>query len=244
VDGYAEDYAYLVFGLIELFQADGDPAWLEWSLTLQRRQDELFWDPIEGGWFSTTGRDPSVLLRLKEEYDGAEPAASSIGVSNLMALAHLVGEDVGLAAPQAPDRQSTGDDGASGRIERTLRRFGTRASQSGRTMPMLLAALSSYHAGVSQLVIVGDPADASTQALRRAASAAYLPSLLTVPVTPHHQAALGARLPWIRAMSMREGRAAAYLCRAFECQAPVTSPDELRGQMSALKEGGRTSRLT
>ena len=63
VEGYAEDYAYLIYGLLELFQADGDPAWLEWALTLQRRQDELFWDPVDGGWFSTTGHDASVLLR-------------------------------------------------------------------------------------------------------------------------------------------------------------------------------------
>ena len=56
VDGYAEDYAYLIFGLLELFQADGDPGWLEWALTLQRRQDDLFWDPVDGGWFSTTGQ--------------------------------------------------------------------------------------------------------------------------------------------------------------------------------------------
>ena len=67
VEGYAEDYAYLIFGLLELFQADGDARWLEWALMLQRRQDELFADPVEGGWFSTTGRDPSVLLRQKEE---------------------------------------------------------------------------------------------------------------------------------------------------------------------------------
>ena len=45
VEAYAEDYAYLIFGLLELFQAGGDPAWLEWALTLQRRLDELFWDP-------------------------------------------------------------------------------------------------------------------------------------------------------------------------------------------------------
>ena len=61
IDGYAEDYAYLIFGLLELFQADADPAWLEWAIALQRRQDELFWDESAGGWFSTTGRDPSVL---------------------------------------------------------------------------------------------------------------------------------------------------------------------------------------
>ena len=67
VDAYAEDYAYLVFGLLELFQADGDPTWLEWAMTLQTRQDELFWDADDGGWFSTTGKDESVLLRLKED---------------------------------------------------------------------------------------------------------------------------------------------------------------------------------
>ena len=78
VEGYAEDYAYLVFGLLELFQADGDPQWLEWARAIQDRQNALFWDPVEGGWFSTTGRDESVLLRLKEDYDGAEPAASSV----------------------------------------------------------------------------------------------------------------------------------------------------------------------
>jgi uncharacterized protein YyaL (SSP411 family) len=78
VEAYAEDYAYLVWGLLELFQADGDADWLEWAVTLQARQNELFWDPIDGGWFSTTGKDASVLLRLKEDYDGAEPAASSV----------------------------------------------------------------------------------------------------------------------------------------------------------------------
>ena len=90
IDAYAEDYAYLIFGLLELFQADGDPAWLEWAVTLQRRQDELFWDDQDGGWFSTTGRDPSVLLRMKEDYDGAEPTASSISVMNLLVLSHLI----------------------------------------------------------------------------------------------------------------------------------------------------------
>ena len=89
VDGYAEDYAYLIFGLLELFQAGGDPEWLEWALQLQERQDALFWDAVDGGWFSTTGKDPSVLLRLKEDYDGAEPAASSVSVLNLLTLAHL-----------------------------------------------------------------------------------------------------------------------------------------------------------
>ena len=90
IDGYCEDYACLIWGALELFQATGDAAWLSWALELQARQDALFWDEVDGGWFSTTGHDASVLLRLKEDYDGAEPAASSIGVRNLLELSHLV----------------------------------------------------------------------------------------------------------------------------------------------------------
>src|SRR2546428_2838951 len=78
IEAYAEDYAYLIFGLLELFQADTDSAWLEWAVDLQHRMDELFWDEADGGWFSTTGRDASLLLRMKEDYDGAEPTASSV----------------------------------------------------------------------------------------------------------------------------------------------------------------------
>src|SRR5213078_4082608 len=66
IEAYAEDYAYLIFGLLELVQSDTDAVWLEWAVALQRRQDELFWDEAAGGWYSTTGRDPSVLLRMKE----------------------------------------------------------------------------------------------------------------------------------------------------------------------------------
>ena len=56
-------------------------------------QTELFFDERDGGWFSTTGDDPTVLLRLKEDYDGAEPAAASVTVRNLLQLAHLVGDE-------------------------------------------------------------------------------------------------------------------------------------------------------
>ncbi len=82
IEAFAEDYAYLIFGLLELFQASGDAKWLAWARELQARQDELFWDAEGGGWFSTTGADPSVLVRMKEDYDGAEPAPSSVSSSN------------------------------------------------------------------------------------------------------------------------------------------------------------------
>jgi uncharacterized protein YyaL (SSP411 family) len=214
IDGYAEDYAYLIFGLLELFQADGDPRWLEWAITLQDRQDELFWDEAEGGWFSTTGRDPSVLLRLKEDYDGAEPAASSVSVLNLLALEHLVGDGRWHA-----------------KAERTLSRFGLRIGAAARVVPMMLAALSAWHADHTQIVVVGAPGRDDMNALQREIGGRYLPFAAVIPVTSGQQDALARVLPWVSAMSMRDGRATAYVCRAFTCREPVTDPEALAQQL-------------
>ena len=89
---YAEDYAGLVFGLLELFEADGDAAWLEWALRLQERQDELFWDEAEGGWFGTTGATRRSRCASRRTTTAPSPAASSVAVHNLLRLAHLTGD--------------------------------------------------------------------------------------------------------------------------------------------------------
>ena len=81
----------------------------------RRSQTELFFDPADGGWFSTTGDDPSVLLRLKEDYDGAEPAAASVTVRNLIRSAHLAGDAALLD-----------------RARRTLERYGPGLGQRRR----------------------------------------------------------------------------------------------------------------
>jgi uncharacterized protein YyaL (SSP411 family) len=221
VSAYAEDYACLIFGLLELFQADGDPGCLEWVSALQQRQDELFQDPLHGGWFSTSGDDASVLLRLKDDHDGAEPAASSMGVVNLLTLTHLTGENA--AHGEA--------------IERTLGAFAGRA-HSGRAMPMMMAALSTYHAGVSQLVVIGPQAEADTTALLRVAHERYLPSTVIVPVVERDRARLERVLPWVIGMRPRHGGAAAYVCRQFACQVPAESPEELRAQLGAIGHAG------
>ena len=239
IDGYAEDYAYLIFGLLELFQAGGDARWLAWALSLQRRQDELFWDAVDGGWFSTDGTDPTVLLRLKEDYDGAEPAASSVSVLNLLVIAHLTG-DLGGDPTSAATLDRAGAvavaDGAAARVEKTFGFFARRLTELGRGVPMMLAALSEFHAGLLQIVIVGPPGRDDTRALHEVARTSYLPQALLIPVDPSTQDALSSLLPWVASMFMRDDRATAYLCRDFTCQAPVTSPDALRQQLEQLRE--------
>ena len=215
IEGFAEDYAYLVWGLLELLQATGDPQWLEWAIDLQRRQDALFWDDESGGWFSTTGQDPTVLLRLKEDYDGAEPAASSVAAMNALTLAHL-----------------TGDAAYRDRAGRTLARYGRRVGAAGRVIPMMLCALSQWHAPSMQIVIVGGRNAVPVQALEREVAAHYLPFAVQLPVDPDAgYEGLRARLPFVDGMQAHGG-GAAYVCRDFTCRQPVSSPAALRAELA------------
>ncbi len=212
IPAYAEDYAYLIWGLLELFQASGDAAWLEWATALQTVQDRRFWDDNEAGWFSTTGDDPTVLLRLKEDYDGAEPSASSVSALNTLTLSHL-----------------TGDDGLRRKAERTLARYGPRIGAAGRTIPMMLCALSAWHAGYSQVVIVGDPN--ARQPLLTEIARHYLPFSIIIPIS-----AAGSRdelsklLPFTTSMTAGAG-ALAYVCRDFTCRQPVATAGELAREL-------------
>jgi uncharacterized protein len=217
IEAYAEDYAFLIFGLLELFQADSDVAWLDWALDLQAVQDERFWDAADAGWFSTTGADPTVLLRLKEDYDGAEPSASSVSVLNLLTLAHLVPSDE-----------------FAKKAERTLARFGPRIGAAARVVPMLLCGLSAWHAGMGQIVLVGDTTSDSARALQRELARHYLPFAVVMTASPgSSQDALGLRLGFIRAMTSPDGAAAVYVCRDFTCRQPVSSPDELAAVLTS-----------
>ena len=220
IDGYAEDYACVVWGLLELVQTTGDAAWLDWALELQQRQDDLFRDDAAGGWFATTGDDPSVLLRVKEAYDGAEPAAGSIAAGNLLTIAHLTGDAV-----------------AAARAAETLARFG----QSARSSPMMMAALVRYHApadGVTQVVIVGDRTDAATRALERTVAARYLPFTVRVTVPPGDaQVRLSERAPFIGSMRQVDGKPTAYVCANFACREPVTDPSALEAQLDMTAAG-------
>jgi uncharacterized protein len=215
IEAYAEDYASLVWGLLELFQADADPVWLEWARDLQARQDALFWDDEEAGWFSTTGKDPSVLLRLKEDYDGAEPSASAMSVLNLIALGHLLD-----------------DEEARRKAERTLARYGPHAGRAGRVIPLMLAGLSTWHASTSQVVVLGARDAEDTAALKAEIARHYLPFAVVIPVEPgDHQSRLATLMPFVGPMRLQDGRATAFVCRNFTCRAPVSTPDALSREL-------------
>jgi hypothetical protein len=222
IDGFCEDYACMVWGLVELFQATGDLDWLDWALELTRVQTALFSDERDGGWFSTTGHDPAVLLRLKEDYDGAEPAAASVTVRNLLTLGHLAGEQALID-----------------RAGRTLERYGPQIGRAVRVMPLMVANVVLWQAGGTQIVIAGARGE-STAALERAVARRYVPWAVTIPVEDEAAAKrLGSRWPWLAAMVPRGGASTAYVCTNFTCQAPETDVAAFDRQLAVLAEPRR-----
>ncbi len=216
IEAFAEDYAYLAWGLLELFQADGDPQWLAWAVRLHDTLDARFAAPHDQGWQATTGEDPTVLLRQLEEYDGAEPAATSVAVMNLLLLARLTGR----AEYQA-------------KAERVLAAWGQRLRAQPRVAPFMLAALSTAHLPPLEIALVEGGDAAGGTRLRHAVAARFLPSAAVVPVTSAHAEALAAAAPWVAAMP-RSGGATAYVCRDFVCEQPVTDGEVLVTRLDEL----------
>ena len=145
------------------------------------------------------GECSSVILRMKEDYDGAEPSPSSVSVLNLLMMAHL-----------------TNETDLFERIDRTLKMFGPQIGKMARAVPMMLAALSTYHAKVAQVVIVGAPGDEATRALLREAVAKYDPFSVLVPVDPGAtQSRLAEMPPFIGAPGHARRASAAYVCHAI-----------------------------
>jgi uncharacterized protein YyaL (SSP411 family) len=217
VAGFAEDYAFLIQGLLDLYAAGFDPAHLQWARQLQEKQDVLFHDPAAGGYFAAAAGDASVLLRLKEDHDGAEPSASSVSALNLGRLAALTGRE---------DWRE--------RAWQTVRAFGALddPARTAQTMPLLLVAADFLAHPLLHLVIAGRRDAADTLALLVAANAPFLPSL--VVMLADGDAKLDA-LPFLKTAVMQDGRATAYLCEHGACQLPTTDPRQLAAQLAALQ---------
>src|SRR4029434_5883698 len=191
VPGFAEDYAYLIAGLLDLYEADFDTTHLRWAIELQTKMDATFYDEANGGYFSTSGKDPNVLLRMKEDYDGAEPSPSSIATLNQVRLSQI-----------------TSDTKLRERADKTLAAYAEGLAQTPSAMPQMLCALDAALNKPRQVVIAGKRDAADTKALLREVRQRYAPNQLVLLADGDAgQAWLGQKLEFIRTASPINGKA-------------------------------------
>src|SRR6266545_3431007 len=213
IEGFADDYAFVTQGLLDLYEASFDVAWLKFAAQLQETQDRLFYDEKNGGYFSTSGKDESVFLRMKDDNDGAEPAASSVAALNLLRLSQFRDDPAAAGAERA---------------RKTIDAFTTTLSHFPGAMPQMLVALDYSLSKPRQIVIAGKPDASETKALLKEVNRYFLPkTVLFLADGAEGQKYLGEKNEAIRAMSPIEGKSAAYVCENFTCKAPVTDPKQL-----------------
>ena len=216
IEGFADDYAYVIQGLLDLYEASFDIEWLKFAVQLQETQDCLFFDEKNGGYFSTSGKDESVFLRMKDDNDGAEPAASSVAALNLLRLA-----------------QFRDDKEMAERARKTVNAFATSLSHFPSAMPQMLVALDYSLSKPRQIVIAGKKDAPETKALLEEVNRHFLPkTVLFLADGVEGQKYLGEKNEAIRAMSPIDGKPAAYVCENFTCKAPVTDPEQLAELLS------------
>ena len=217
-EGFAEDYAYFIQGLLDLYEASFGLRWLQWAEALQTKMDELFWDGERGGYFNSAAGDASIVLRLKEDYDGAEPAPSSVAAMNLLRLGALVHDEA---------RRERG--------VRCIAAFRATWSRTPHGLPQMLCALELALEVPRQVVLVGDPGADDFRALAAVLHERLGPGRGVVAVTDDVERAWwAARAPWLDGIRAVEGKATAYLCEAGACQAPVTDPAALRALLGGV----------
>jgi uncharacterized protein len=213
IEGFADDYAFVIQGLLDLYEASFDVEWLKFAIQLQETQDRLFFDEKNGGYFSTSGKDESVFLRMKDDNDGAEPAASSIAALNLLRLSQMRDDPAAAGAEHA---------------RKTIDAFATTLSHFPSAMPQMLVALDYSLSKPRQIVIAGRKDTPETKALLREVNRHFLPkTVLFLADGAEGQKYLGEKNDAIRAMSPINGKSAAYVCENFTCKAPVTDAKQL-----------------
>ncbi len=212
---YLEDYAAVGLGLVALYQATFDVRWLEAALQMAATIRAQFHDPEGGAFFQTSNDHEALVARRKDLVDSAVPSGNSLTAELLLRLAVLAGRTEYV-------------DEATEVMHLLAEAMGAQPGAFGR----LLAALDLYLHPGREVVIIGEPADARTQALLAEIRARYLPDTVTALASSSEAAAsLAETVPLLADRGQIGGLPTAYVCRNFACRLPVNEPAQLAAQL-------------
>jgi uncharacterized protein YyaL (SSP411 family) len=207
LNAYLEDYAYLLEGLLALYEATFEPRWVESALQLAEVMIEQFWDPHGGGFFFT-GRDHETLIaRGKDPHDNATPSGNAVAVTALLRLVKLTGR------PDFWDRAET-----------TLQLYQGLLASHPNAAGQMLIALDFYLGPVQELAIVGDPAAEDTRRVLRTIRQGFRPNRV-VALQPVGGEGRPDLIPLLADKPAHHGTVTTYVCEDFSCQAPLVGAE-------------------
>ena len=197
-----EDYACLLSGVLDLYEARLNPKHLDFAIQLAEAMLAKFYDPGEGGFWQSAADTQHLILRVKDDYDGAEPSGNSVAALALLKLAAITGREEFKTPARA-----------------TLQLFADRLQSQPATLAFMLQALDFQIEEPRRVVISGDPNDAKFRTLLSAVHSVYQPGKVVLGNT-------GAVEEFARSLPAKDG-AVAYLCTGTACQPPTSDAAQL-----------------
>jgi uncharacterized protein YyaL (SSP411 family) len=212
LNAHLNDYAFMVWGLLELYQATFEIEYLKDAIDLNQQMLSHFRDEQNGGLFLTADDAEKLLVRSKTIYDGAIPSGNSVAVFNLLRLGHLTGNTQYLT-----------------KAEQIIKSFSAEVTKYPAGHSQLMVALQFALNPNHEVVIVGKPLENDTMTMLTALRKPFLPNKVVLFRPASHEAAteVTAIAPFTLPMAAKNGQATAYVCQEFACKLPTTSIEQM-----------------
>lgn len=220
VNGFLDDYAFFVWGLVELYEASFEVKYLRLAITLTDTTNRHFWDEEQGGFFFTADDAEDVLVRNKEVYDGAHPSGNSVMLLNLLRLARMT------AKVQYEEK-----------VMMMLRSFSNAVSKSPTAYTQFLIALDFALGPSNEVVIVGNPQAEDTAKMLKSLRKKFIPDVVVLFRPSGVEYPEIARIAeFTKEMSNLNGVATAYVCRNHACNFPTTDVEKMLKLLDTTNE--------
>jgi uncharacterized protein YyaL (SSP411 family) len=206
IPAFLDDYAFFAQALLDLYEASSETRYLHVAVDLAERGLSRFENQEGSGFFSTEENVGHLLLRLQDDYDGAEPSGNSIATDVCLRLAHI-----------------TGNKSFSARAARSLRAFAPKIKAQPAIAPQMLAALGRWLTEPEQVIIRGAEGDPDAQKLLRQRGGSFAPYRLLLGISDSAVPGLRSLSPFLAGLE-RRGRITVYECRNFTCELPQVVP--------------------
>lgn len=206
---YVDDYAFLIWGLIELYETTYKPQYLKKAIKLNDDLVKYFWDSENGGLFLYGNDSEQLITRPKEIYDGATPSGNSVAALNFLRLARL-----------------TGQHELEEKAHQMFLLFGGTVERAARGYAFFLTAMLFSQSKPKEVVLVGNDYR-HTESMVSIIREDFRPFTMSVFYSDQHKD-LKELVPFIENYSAVDGKTTAYVCENFACQAPITDSKQFR----------------
>jgi uncharacterized protein YyaL (SSP411 family) len=218
IEAQASDYAFFIFGLLELYQATFDPTYLEEAITLQHYMLDDFWDREKGGFYSIAKDAKELPVRPKELYDGAIPSANSVSLFNLLCLAKL-----------------TGNAAWEEKAQEQVRAFAGTVKAQPEAFTFFLVGLDFALNPGQEVVITGEPEAMDTRELLAALDLNFTPNKVTLVKSDRYAEQLANLAGYTDGLQVVQGKATAHVCRGHSCKDSTTDVETMVKQLLGKK---------